>query len=319
MRRDPSIIVMGEDIAGGAGRADQGIIDAWGGAFATTKGLIQEFGPERIRDTPITEAGFIGAAIGAAATGLRPIAELMFVDFVGVCLDQILNNAAKMRYMFGGKTKIPLVIMTRIGAGMGSAAQHSESLYSIFVHIPGLKCVAPSDAYTAKGLMTSAIRDDDPVIVFDHKRLLSTRMPVAEGEYTFPIGKARVLKEGKDLTLVGMSLMTSVCMDAARRLSQEGIDAEVVDVLSLSPLDEDTILSSVKKTQKVLIVDEDTPRCGMASDIAALIAEEAFDYLEAPVKRLTAPHTPVPFSRALEPSYVPSVDRVMSLTKSLLQ
>ena len=319
MRRDPTIIVMGEDIAGAAGKADQGFIDAWGGPFATTKGLIQEFGPERVRDTPISEAGYIGAAVGAAATGLRPIAELMFVDFVGVCLDQIMNQAAKMRYMFGGKTKIPLVIMTRMGAGVGSAAQHSECLYSMLTHLPGLKCVAASDAYTAKGLMISAIRDDDPVIMFDHKLLLSARGPVPEEDYTFPIGKARILKEGKDITLVGMSLTTSVCAEAARRLAQEGINAEVIDLLSLSPMDEDAILSSVKKTQKLVVVDEDTPRCSMATDIAALVADQAFDYLDAPIKRVTAPHTPVPFSRVLEQAYMPSPEKVIQAVKSIMR
>jgi len=318
MRRDPNVIIMGEDIAGAAGRQSQGFVDAWGGPFGSTKGLIQEFGPERVRDTPISEAGFIGAAVGAAATGLRPVADLMFIDFMGCCLDQIMNNAAKMRYMFGGKTRIPLTIMTRIGAGVGSAAQHSECLYSMLAHLPGLKVVAPSDAYTAKGLLTSAIRDDDPVIVCDHKRLLGQRAAVPEDSYTVPIGKARILKPGKDATLVGLSLMTTVCMDAATALAKDGVDAEVIDLLSLSPLDEDAILTSVKKTQRLVVVDEDTPRCSIATDIAALVADEAFDYLAAPVKRITAPHTPVPFSRVLEQAYIPNAQKVIETVKGMM-
>ncbi len=318
MRRDATVIVMGEDIAGAAGRADQGFIDAWGGPFSTTRGLIQEFGPERVRDTPISEAGFIGAAVGAAATGLRPIADLMFVDFIGVCLDPLLNTASKVPYMFGGQLKIPVTITTKIGAGSGSGATHSGTLYSLFVHIPGLKCVAPSDAYTAKGLLTAAIRDDSPVIVFDHKSLLSRKAMVPEGEYTWPIGKARLLREGKDVSLIGISYMTVVCEAAANLLAQQGISAEVVDVLSLSPLDEDTILSSIRKTRRVVIVDEDNPRCGMAADIAALVADKAFDYLDAPVKCVTAPHTPVPASRVLEGAYIPNEQKVVGAVKLLL-
>jgi pyruvate dehydrogenase E1 component beta subunit len=318
MRRDPDVFIMGEDIAGGAGRAEQGFIDAWGGAFGATKGLIQEFGPERVRDTPISEAGFIGAAVGAAATGMRPIAELMYIDFMGVCLDQLLNNAAKMRYMFGGKLRLPLTIMTRFGAGTGSAAQHSQALYSLFVHIPGLKVVAASDAYTAKGLVASAIRDDDPVIVCDHKRLLSVKAEVPEEPYTWPIGKGRLVREGTDITLVGSSYMTTLCKQAADLLEQQGRSAEVVDLLSLSPLDEDLILSSVKKTKRVVIVDEDTPRCSVATDIAARIADEVFDYLDAPVRIISPPHTPVPFSRPLEAAYLPTPERIAQAAQEMI-
>ncbi len=317
MRRDPNVIVMGEDIAGGAGRAHLGIIDAWGGPFRSTKGLIQEFGPERVRDTPLSEGAFIGTAIGAATVGLRPIVELMFIDFLGVCLDQILNNGAKLRYMLGGQVSVPVTILTRIGAGTGSAAQHSESFYSVIAHIPGLKCVAPSDAYTAKGLLAAAILDDDPVIVCDHKRLLNNTGPVPEEEYTLPLGKARILRHGRDVTLVGISLMTSVCMEAAEVLAKQGVDAEVVDLLSLSPLDEETVLGSVGKTGRIVIVDEDTPRCSVATDIAALAADRAFDLLDAPPKTVTAPHTPVPYSRPLEGLYVPNVDRVVATVSSL--
>ncbi len=318
MERDPTIIVMGEEVAGAPGRAKQGFIDAWGGPFRTTRGLIQKFGEERVRDTPISEAGFIGAAIGAASTGLRPIAELMFSDFVGVCLDQLLNNAAKMRYMYGGQVKVPFTLLTRIGAGVGSAAQHSESFLSLFAHIPGLKGVAPCDPYTAKGLLISAIRDDDPVIVFEHKLLYQNKGPVPEEPYTIPLGKARLMKEGKDVTLVGISRMTLVCMEAAEALAKEGLNAEVIDLMSVSPIDYDRIIESVKKTHQLVVVDEDTPRCSLASDIASVVADEAFDYLDAPPKRVNAPHTPVPYARNLETLYIPDAKRVASVVQSLL-
>ncbi|MBI4337159.1 MAG: alpha-ketoacid dehydrogenase subunit beta [Chloroflexi bacterium] len=316
MQRDPDVIILGEDIAGGAGRAQQGIVDAWGGPFRTTQRLIQEFGPERVRDTPISEGGFIGAAIGAAAAGLRPVAELMFVDFVGVCLDQLLNNAAKMRYMYGGQITIPVTIVTRIGAGVGSAAQHSESFYSIFAHIPGLKGVVPSDPYTAKGLLTAAIRDDDPVVLFEHKKLYNRTGPVPQEAYTLPIGKARVLKPGKDITLVGISLMTWECMAAAEALAKEGVDAEVIDLLSVSPIDYDAVLESVRKTHRLVVVDEDTPRCSVASEIISIVAEEALDFLDAPPRKVTAPHTPVPYSRPLEKLYVPDAARIVAAARA---
>jgi len=317
MERDSSVIIMGEDIAGGAGRSHLGIIDAWGGAFRTTKGLIQKFGPGRVIDTPISEAGYIGMGIGAAMAGLRPIVELMFIDLLGVSMDQIVNNAAKINYMFGGKVKLPLTILTRFGAGSRSGAQHSQAFYSIFTHIPGLKVVAPSDPYTAKGLLISAIRDDDPVVVADNRRFLNITGEVPENIYTIPIGKSNIVKQGEDITLIGVAAMTSICMDASSILAKDGINVEVIDLLSLSPLDEDTILTSVKKTSRVIIVDEDTPRCGIASDIAALVASEAFDYLDAPPKIVTAPHTPVPHSGALEDIYAPTKERIVSAVKSL--
>ena len=294
MERDPSIIIMGEDIAGGAGREHLGVIDAWGGPFRTTGGLIQKFGSKRVRDTPISEAAFIGTAIGAASTGLRTVADLMFVDFVGVCMDQILNNAAKMRYMYGGQVKVPFTLITRIGAGTGSGAQHSESFYSIFSHIPGLKGVIPSDPYSAKGLLISAIRDDDPVVFFEHKLLYPETGPVPEDPYTLPLGKARIVRPGKDVTLVGMSRMTMLCREAAETLAVEGIDTEVIDLMSISPIDYDLVVESVRKTHRFVVVDEDTPRCSVASELCATVAEEAFDYLDAPPSKVTAPHTPVP-------------------------
>ena len=318
MERDETVIIMGEEIAGGPGREHLGIIDAWGGAFRTTVGLIQQFGNQRVLDTPLSEAAFVGAAIGAASTGMRTIAELMFVDFVGVCMDQLLNNAAKMRYMFGGQVKVPFTLLTRIGAGFGSAAQHSESYYSIFSHIPGLKGVVPSDAYTAKGLLAAAIRDDDPVIYFEHKGLYGKTGAVPEESYVLPLGKARTVRKGADITLVGISRMTWVCTEAAEELSKEGIDAEVVDLLSVSPIDYDHIIDSVRRTHRLVVVDEDTPICSVASDICAMVAQEAFDHLDAPPTRVSAPHTPVPYSRNLENIYVPNESRVINTVKALL-
>ena len=318
MRRDPTVIIMGEEIAGGAGREHLGIVDAWGGAFRTTRGLIQEFGNERVLDTPLSEAAFVGTAIGAASTGMRAVAELMFVDFIGVCMDQLLNNAAKMRYMFGGQVKVPFVMLTRIGAGFGSAAQHSESFYSLFSHIPGLKGVCPSDAYTAKGLLLSAIRDDDPVIFFEHKGLYGDTCPVPEESYTLPLGKARTVRPGSDITIVGISKMTWTAVEAAEELAKEGINAEVIDLLSVSPIDYDHVLESVRRTHRLLVVDEDTPVCSISSDICARVAEEAFDYLDAPPSRVTPPHTPVPYSRALENLYVPNSERVITTARRLM-
>jgi len=327
MERDTSVIVMGEDVAGGAGREQQGKQDAWGGVFRLTKGLLPQFGPDRVRDTPISEAGFIGAAVGAAATGLRPVVELMFVGFYGVCADQITNNAAKMHYMFGGKVTLPLTIITNTGAGAGTAAQHSETLYAVFTHFPGLKCVVPSDAYTAKGLMAAAIRDDDPVIIFLHKLLLgrsraglrpSAEWEVPDHPYVLPIGKANIVKEGSDITLIGIGYTTSLCLQAAYDLESDGVSAEVVDLLSLSPLDEDTVLTSVKKTRRVVITDEDYPRCSVASDLSALAIEEAFDYLDAPPRRVTPPHAPVPYSQALEPLYLLTKEKIVTAAREVL-
>ena len=326
MERDPAIFMMGEDIAGAPGRP--GMEDAWGGVFKLSRGLYGQFGPERVRDTPISEAGFIGAAVGAAASGMRPVVELMFVGFLGVCADQILNNAAKMHYMFGGKVKLPLTIMTATGAGTNSAAQHSETVYSVFAHYPGLKCVVPSDPYSAKGLFISAIRDDDPVIIFNNMLLMGRgvtegRLPgeghVPEEPYEFPIGKARVTMEGSDVTLLGIGYTTGVCHEAAAELEEQGYSAEVIDLLSVSPMDEETILSSVQKTRKIVIVDEDYPRCSVASDISALVAEQAFDYLDAPPRRVTAPHTPVPYSRPLEAAYMVSKEKVVEAAFSVLE
>ncbi|MBI2847055.1 MAG: alpha-ketoacid dehydrogenase subunit beta [Chloroflexi bacterium] len=313
MQRDPTVIVMGEDVAGGAGRTDKGIIDAWGGPFGTTRGLIKEFGADRVRDTPISETAFIGAAVGAAMAGYRPWVELMYAHFIGVCLDQLLNNAARAHRILGSehKVKVPIVVKTWL---------HVEGiLYAIFTHIPGLKVVAPSSPYTVKGLLISSIRDDNPVIFCDNLALLRMKGEVPEEPYTIPIGKADVKKEGKDITLVGMSNMTNVCMQAAEKLEKDGINAEVIDLLSLSPLDEDTILASVRRTKHLVVVDEDYPRCSVAKDIAAVVADKAFDYLDAPIKTVNSPHAVPPYNRFLEHLYPPNPEKVAEAARSILR
>ena len=308
MRRDPRVIVMGEDVAGGMGAA--GEQDAWGGVLGVTKGLISEFGQERVRDTPVSESAFIGAAVGAAATGLRPVAELMFIDFMGVCLDQILNQAAKLRYMFGGRATVPLVIRTMYGAGLRAASQHSQSLYPIFTHIPGLKVVIPSSPYEAKGLLIRAIRDDDPVIFCEHKMLYDETEEVPDEAYTIPFGEANLTREGEDVTIVAIGRMVKFANEAADRLTARGVACSVIDPRTASPLDEETILESVKETGRLVVVDEASPRCNLATDIVALVATKAFSALKAPVNIVAPPHTPVPFSPALEDAYVPSPAKI---------
>ncbi len=317
MRRDFNVILMGEDVAGGAStHLEEKGEEAWGGDLGVTKGLVQEFGRMRVFDTPISESSFIGAAVGAASTGLRPIAELMFVDFLGVCLDQIFNQGGKMRYMFGGKAKVPMVIRTLYGAGFRAAAQHSAVLYSVFTHMPGLKVVAPSTPYNAKGLLMAAIRDDDPVIYMEHLVLLDSSGPVPEGEYIVPLGKAEIARTGKDVTLVAIGRMRLFALQAAEALAKDGIDVEVVDPQSLSPLDESTILESVKKTHRLVVVDESNPRCSVANDIVTLAAQQAFAYLDSAPRTVTAPHTPVPFSPPLEDAYIPSPAKIVAAVKA---
>lgn len=317
MREDPRVVLLGEDIAGGA-MVDHLINDdAWGGPMGVTKGLVQEFGRDRVLDTPITEAGFIGAAAGAAATGLRPVAELMFVDFFGCCMDQIYNQGAKFRYMFGGKATCPVVIRTQIGAGVSAAAQHSGCHYSVFTHMPGIKCVVPSTPADAKGLLLTAIRDDDLVLFFENKVLYGTKGEVPEGDEGIPFGVADIKREGEDVTIVAISRMVQQSLAAAKILAAEGIEVEVVDPRTLSPLDEGTILESVAKTHHLVIVDEDNPRCSVATDIAAMVADKGFDLLDAPVKIVSAPHTPVPFSPPLERFYVPSPERIAETVRSI--
>lgn len=259
MRRDARVVVMGEDISGGMGAP--GEQDAWGGPLGVTKGLMPEFGRERVLDTPISESAFIGAAAGAAATGLRPVAELMFVDFMGVCFDQIFNQAAKFRYMFGGKAVTPLVVRTMYGAGLSAASQHSQCLYPIFTHIPGLKVVLPSSAYEAKGLLIQAIRDDDPVIFFEHKAMYDEEEEVPDEAYTIPFGEANLTREGDDVTIVAFGRMVQFANQAADKLEKDGISCTVVDPRTTSPLDEDTIIEMAEETGRVVIVDEASPRC----------------------------------------------------------
>ncbi|WP_246795101.1 alpha-ketoacid dehydrogenase subunit beta [Burkholderia perseverans] len=307
MARDENVIVMGEDNAGGAGAPGED--DAWGGVLGVTKGLFHKY-PGRVLDTPLSEGGYIGAAVGAAACGLRPVAELMFIDFMGVCFDQIFNQAAKFRYMFGGKAVTPVVIRAMTGAGLRAAAQHSQMLTSLFTHIPGLKVVCPATPYDAKGLLIQAIRDDDPVIFCEHKLLYSRDGEVPEESYAIPFGEAGIVRDGDDATIVTYGRMVHTALDAAQRLAKDGVQVEVIDLRTTSPLDEATILESAERTGRVVVVDEAHPRCSIATDIAALVASRAFDALKAPVELVTAPHTPVPFAGVLEDLYIPSADAI---------
>jgi pyruvate/2-oxoglutarate/acetoin dehydrogenase E1 component len=316
MRRDPRVILMGEDVAGGQG--SPGEDDAWGGPLGVTKGLMPEFGRERVLDTPITESGFIGAAIGAAATGLRPVAELMFVDFLGVCFDQIFNQAAKFRYMFGGKAVTPVVIRTMYGAGFRAASQHSQCLYPIFTHIPGLKVAIPSSPYEAKGLLIQAIRDDDPVIFFEHKMLYDDTDDVPDEPYTIPFGEANLTREGDDVTIVALGRMVKIANEAADTLARQRVSCTVIDPRTTSPMDFDTILESVEETGRLVVVDEAHPRCSMAADISARVAQDAFKSLKAPIRMVTPPHVPVPFSPALEDAYIPSTARVVEAVRAVM-
>ena len=318
MREDPTVVLLGEDIAGGAMIDHLVNEDAWGGPMGVTKGLVQEFGRDRVLDTPITEAGFIGAAVGAATTGLRPVAELMFVDFFGCCMDQIFDQGAKLRYMFGGKARCPVVIRTQIGAGVSAAGQHSGCHYSVFTHMPGIKCVVPSSPADAKGLLLSAIRDDDLVMFFENKVLYGSKGEVPEGNDSIPLGVADIKREGEDVTVVAISRMVNQSLAAADILAEEGISAEVIDPRTLSPLDDETILASVAKTHRLVVVDEDNPRCSAATDIAAMVADRGFDTLDAPIKLVTAPHTPVPFSPPLEREYVPSPERIAEAVREIV-
>ncbi|MFZ0759502.1 MAG: alpha-ketoacid dehydrogenase subunit beta [Candidatus Sulfotelmatobacter sp.] len=316
MERDSRVIVMGEDVAGGSGT--DGKMDAWGGVLGVTKGLWDKFG-DRVMDTPITESAFVGAAIGAATTGLRPVVELMFVDFMGVCFDQIFNQAAKFRYMFGGKAMTPLVVRTMYGAGFRAAAQHSQCLYPLFTHIPGLKCAIPSTPYDAKGLLIQAIRDSDPVIFFEHKLLYSMQGEVPEEPYAIPFGEARFIREGSDVTIVTLGRMVHVVSEAADALAAEGCSCEVIDLRTTSPLDEDSILGSTEKTGRLVVVDEASPRCNMATDISALVAQRTFASLKAPIRMVTPPHTPVPFSTVLEDLYIPDARKVADAAREVVR
>jgi pyruvate dehydrogenase E1 component beta subunit len=316
MERDQRVFVMGEDIG------------IYGGIFGATSGLLQRFGPERIMDTPISETAFIGAATGAAAAGMRPIVELMFVDFFGVCMDQIYNHLAKNTYMSGGNVRLPVVITTAIGGGYNDAAQHSQSLYGIFAHVPGLKVVVPSNAYDAKGLMIEAIRDDNPVMYFFHKGIMGlpwmayfvgSTTEVPEESYTIPFGLARVVREGTDLTIVTLSQMVHKAMLAAEAAEKEGVNVEVLDLRTLVPLDREAVLRSVAKTGRLLVADEDYLQFGLSGEIAALVAEQiGYIPMKAPVKRLGVPNVPIPYSRPLEQAVIPQVSHISAAIHQLM-
>ncbi|MBA3876978.1 MAG: alpha-ketoacid dehydrogenase subunit beta [Anaerolinea sp.] len=315
MERDPSVFVMGEDIG------------TYGGIFGATAGLLEKFGPERVMDTPISETAFIGAATGAALSGSRPIVELMFVDFFGVCMDQIYNHMAKIHYESGGALNVPVVVTTAIGGGYGDAAQHSQTLYGMFAHLPGMKIVVPSTPYDAKGLMTAAIRDDNPVLYMFHKGIMGlgwmTPNPratahVPEEAYTVPIGKADVKREGRDLTIVTLSLMVHRALDAADELAKEGIEAEVLDLRTVIPLDREAIVASVSKTRRLLVVDEDYRSFGLSGEVVSTVIEGAWGRLERPPVRLTYPDVPIPYSRPLEQFCLPDRDKIAAAARQLM-
>ncbi|WP_328603375.1 alpha-ketoacid dehydrogenase subunit beta [Amycolatopsis sp. NBC_00345] len=310
MGLDPTVVVFGEDNIGGTG-CDGTLGHAWG----PTQGLHERY-PDRVFDAPITEAAFVGAAVGAAATGLRPVADLLFIDFAGVAFDQILNQAAKLRYMAAGRAGAPLVLRAMWGTGMRRGAQHSQALYPLFAHIPGLKVVLPSSPADAKGLMAAAIQDPDPVVFFEHKMLYFTQGEVPEDPYVTPLGQAATVRAGRDCTVVALGRMVHVALEAAAELSAAGIECEVVDPRTISPLDTETIYASVRRTGHLVVVDEANPRCGAAADIAAQVAEHAFDALRGPVRMVTAPHTPTPFSPVLEDAYAPSAGQVVAAVRS---
>ena len=315
MQRDPTVIVMGEDIVGGTGAPGED--DAWGGVLGVTKGLHAKYG-DRLMDTPLSESAYIGAAVGAATCGLRPVAELMFVDFMGVCLDEIFNQGAKFRYMFGGKAETPVVIRAMCGAGFRAAAQHSQMLTPVFTHIPGLKVVCPSNAYDSKGLLAQSIRDNDPVIFLEHKNLYAHESDVPEESYTIPFGEAAIVREGNSATIVTYGQTVHRSAEAASALAGNGIDVEIIDLRTLSPIDMDTVIESVEKTGRLVCVDEANPRCSIAADVSATVAQDAFGDLKAPIQMVTAPHTPVPFSPALEDLYVPTADKIADAVRKTM-
>jgi acetoin:2,6-dichlorophenolindophenol oxidoreductase subunit beta len=316
MEADPTVIVMGEDVVGGAGLGGEKE-NSMGGSFGATKSLFPLFGPTRVRDTPISEAGFVGAGVGAAAAGLRPVVDAMWADFTGLAFDQIYNQAGKMSYMFGGQVRLPLTIRVAMGSGLSAAAQHSGTLYSVYTHLPGLRVVVPSTPYDAKGLLLESIFDDSPVMFFEHLKLYVAKGHVPEEPYRIPLGVADVRREGSDVTVVAIAAMVDRALEAADELAASGTSVEVIDPRTLSPLDEDTIVSSVVKTGALVVVDESPPRCSVASEIAAVVSEKAFDSLNGPVRRVTAPHAPVPFSPTLENAYAPSVRAIVEAIRSL--
>ena len=316
MEADPAVIVMGEDVVGGAGRGD-GKENTMGGSFGATKSLFPLFGANRVRDTPISEAGFVGAGVGAAAAGLRPVVDAMWADFTGLAFDQIYNQAGKMSYMFGGQARLPLTIRVAMGSGLSAAAQHSGTLYATYTHLPGIKVVVPSTPYDAKGLLLESIFDDAPVMFFEHLKLYVAKGAVPEEPYRIPLGVAEVRRAGSDVTVVAIAAMVDRALEAAELLAPTGTSVEVIDPRTLSPLDVDTLVASVEKTGALVVVDESPPQCSVASEIAAVVTERAFDYLNGPVKRVTAPHTPVPFTPSLEQAYAPSVQAIVDAVSAL--
>jgi len=307
MLRDERVFIIGEDV----GRN-------WGGAFKVTKGLAEEFGDDRVRDTPISENAIAGAALGAAITGMIPVAEIMFGDLITLAIDQVCNQAAKMRYMFGGQTSVPLVLRSVFGGGKNLASHHSQSLEAWFMHTPGLKIAVPSFAYDVKGLIKTAIRDPDPVMFFEHKLVYDRKEEVPDEEYLIPFGKARVHREGDDVTIWGTFLMVHKAIEAADELAKQGISAEVIDPRTLVPLDKKTLIDSVKKTGRLVLVTEETKTGATTAEIAAIVQEEAFDWLDAPIKRVNAPDTPVPFSPPLEQAFIPNKDRIISAVREIV-
>jgi pyruvate/2-oxoglutarate/acetoin dehydrogenase E1 component len=307
MQRDSTVFLLGEDI----GRY-------WGGAFKVTEGLAEEFGDERVRDTPISESAIIGTAVGAAITGMRPVAEIMFGDLTALAMDQIANQAAKIRYMFGGQTKCPLVIRTPFGAGVNIASHHSQSLEAWFMHVPGMHVAVPSTPYDAKGLLKTAIRGNTPVFFCEHKLLYPIEDEVPEEEYTIPFGTADIKREGADVTIIATLYMVHKALNAAKQLEKEGVDAEVVDPRTLTPLDKQAIIRSVKKTGRLVVVSEDCKTTGVSAEIAAMVAEEAIDYLDAPIKRVAEPDTPIPFSPPLEQYVIPEEKSIIKAVKEVV-
>lgn len=300
MQRDPKVILMGLVLR-----------DPYGSAFGQTKGITSKIGTDRVIDMPVSENGYVGAGIGAAITGMRPVVELQFQDFITICMDQIVQQGANMRYMFGGQISVPMVIRAPSGAYLSACAQHSHMLESWFAFIPGLKVVLPSDAYDAKGLLISAIREDNLVMYFEHKKLFDKKMDVPEEPYEIPLGKATVKRQGSDVTIVAWSFMVSKCLDAAKTLEGKGISAEVIDLRTVSPLDEETILNSVEKTGKLLVVQETYRHCSVASDVAAIVAEKGFDFLDGPIKLITAKDVPMPLAPVMENFVLPQTEDVV--------
>lgn len=307
MRKNEDVFILGEDIG------------VYGGAFGVTRGMFEEFGPERIRNTPISESAISGTAIGAALTGMRPVLELQFSDFMTIAMDNMVNQAAKIRYMYGGKGKVPMVLRTPSGSGTGAAAQHSQSLEAWMTHIPGLKVVQPSTAYDVKGLLKAAIDDDNPVIFYEHKLLYKTKCHVPEEEYSIPLGKADVKREGSDVTIVATAIMVHKALEAAEELEKEGISVEVIDPRTLVPFDEETIVKSVSKTSRLVVVHEAVKRGGFGGEIASRIAEsEAFDFLDAPIKRLGGKSVPIPYNPELEKAAVPQLNDIIQAVKETM-